>query len=73
MEQTSVEVCCGFDELPMGCWSRAGFVCMHKMKVVLHNRGFHRVQISAGCLVASALDGDNHIRIDPGERCLVCL
>lgn len=57
----------------MGCWSRAGFVCMHQTKIVLHYRRFHRVQISAGCLVASALNDDNHIRIAPGERCLVCL
>lgn len=35
--------------------------------------GVHRVQRSAGSLIASALDGDNHIGIAPGERCLVCL
>lgn len=73
MEQMSVVVCCGFDGLRMGCWIRAGFVCMHKTKVMLHNRGFRRVQISAVCLVASALDDNSHIIIAPGERCLVCL
>lgn len=42
-------------------------------RVVLHNRGAHRVQILAGSHIASALDADNHIRTAPGERCLVCL
>lgn len=35
--------------------------------------GVHRVGRYAGSLVAAALDGDTHIRIAPGERCLVCL
>lgn len=37
--------------------------------LVLHNRGVHRVQISAGSLFASALDGDNH----RSWRALPCL
>lgn len=35
--------------------------------------GVHRVQRSSDNLVAAALEGDNCIRIAPGERCLVCL
>lgn len=35
--------------------------------------GVHIVQGSPGSLIASALDGETHIGIAPGERCLVCL